>query len=746
MDSVVFVESGDSRFVFTPSDEGYGFHLEVRHDQQWWQATAGYNPLVSGPAFNLRPAEVCRSGDCLVFSGTREDGSGGRSEWRGFVELVPGTNWFHVQLTLDSDGFPIGGQGAVEPEITVDLGDLPPYERGDHMWFKTLVENPTQWNNEGRGNDFPALYYYDPYLRVKFRMFFDMTPMSWMGEKTIARFYSYRCGFRRLYHGRPSAEIGLIADAQSGNDFPAGSQTFSWHISAEHLEDEPTPPTEQDALQDLTDSCIPLLRSSAGYWPDQATSWADFALGCATDLMNTEHSWGSDETGEYLLSYVDGRSDAWNATITSRGRVYDGRRPCLEAALWALRPIDVLQSAFPGGPYGALQQRLEDFIRAELRRDRCALLRGVPARTLPTGSWQYVYMLAETWFLFADRDDPGLAADIRREIDTVALPFASNVQYLFPLQFDKQTLRKIGPGSAYPVGGTFALLMIDLAARTSEESYLDAARCAIRALVNVPIDDALQEVVLIAHAIDAADRLAELTGEPEWAQARDYFRAQTLRMMYWYDDTTSPRTAQTSQLGMFLACANINYPAFFENIETDARLAGTIHSQADPTATLRVLDYGRRNNFSFFPRCSPELYGPMPLEFIPFEDVPILEGPANAGFLGQEIYGAGFTFRAHLLWDAYAVADNHDVMVVNLDSYREASRGIPLTTASFLVFNSTSERIGTMISLPMVGAADGGIATMQTPSGEETVFPVSHGYGVPVNLPPQGWLKLRVQA
>lgn len=91
------------------------------------------------------------------------------------------------------------------------------------------------------------------------------------------------------------------------------------------------------------------------------------------------------------------------------------------------------------------------------------------------------------------------------------------------------------------------------------------------------------------------------------------------------------------------------------------------------------------------------------------------------------------------------MADNRDVMVVNLDSYREAGRGIPMTTASFLVFNSTSEQIGTTISLPMVGATSDGVVTVQTPSGEETVLPVRHGSGVPVNLSPQGWLKLRVQ-
>jgi len=154
-------------------------------------------------------------------------------------------------VVVESAGFAIGPTGAVEPQIELGLGNLPPYERGDHVWFKTLVENPTRWNNEGRGNDFPALYYYDPYLKAKFQMFFDMTPMSWMGPDTIKRFQGYRCGFRRLDHGHPAAEIGLLAETQGGQQFPPGAQVFSWYCSVEHLSDKPTSPREQDALTDL---------------------------------------------------------------------------------------------------------------------------------------------------------------------------------------------------------------------------------------------------------------------------------------------------------------------------------------------------------------------------------------------------------------------------------------------------------------------------------------------------------------
>ncbi|HEY4266648.1 MAG TPA: hypothetical protein VGM94_00515 [Galbitalea sp.] len=715
------VASGGGRVVFQRVDSddddprfGYSVEVKTKEDGAWKCVSATDNVLVAGPSFNLRPSSVVATDDGIELAGATESAT-----WSGSVRDA-GDGWIRFDVVLESEGFWIGENGAIEPQLTIDLGNLPPYERGDHVWFKTLVENPTRWNGEGRGNDFPALSYYDPYLKARFQVYYDMTPMSWMGADTIARFDAYHCGLRRLYRGRPAAEIGLVADAQSGNDFPAGTQRFRWYLRAEYLSDEPTPPTEADALRELVDACLPLLRPSGGYWPEGATSWDDYARGCAADLQNSAHSWASDDDGEFLLAYVDGRSDAWAVTMEARGRTHGGVGPCLEAAMWAVRPLDALLGGvaeneglaaaygIENTDYRELRDRLLRFVRAEVDRPRCAILGGRATKTFPIGTWQYVYMLSELWQLWRDRDDHELLARIRREVDDVAIPLAHNVGYLFPLQFDRSTLRKIGPGPAYAVAGTYALFMIDLAERYGSDEYLTEAKLALRALANVPIDEALQEVVLIAHALDAANRLATsaAVGDDEWTSLRSYFRAQTLRMMYWYDDETSDRSRMSSQLGMFLACANINYPAFFENIETDARLAAVLDGEDDPTELLRVLDYGRRNNFSFFPKASPDMFGPMPLDYIPFEEVPILEGPNNAGFLGQEIYGAGFTFRAHAMWDAFAVARNREVMVVSLRSYHEAD----LADASsrdfdFLVYNGSEATIDTEIDFPITGTS-----------------------------------------
>ncbi len=318
---------------------------------------------------------------------------------------------------------------------------------------------------------------------------------------------------------------------------------------------------------------------------------------------------------------------------------------------------------------------------------------------------------------------------------------AHAVAYLFPLQFDKASLSAVGPGPAYPVAGTYALLMLDVAAATGASSYRLEAERALRALSHVPIDAALQEVFLIAHALDAADRLFTLTGEGEWLRARRYFRAQTLRMMYWYNDLTSPRTALSRQLGMFLACANIGYPAFFENIEVAARLAATVGGEDDPSDTLRILDHARRTNQSFMPVCSPDMYGPMPVAFIPFEDVPILEGPNDAGFLGQEIYGAGFTFRAHLLWDAFAVADHSEVMVINTDSYR----GIPASAPArlhFLAYNSTSTSLDAEVGFPCLAGGGTGSVEVSSDAGILTGRSVAEDRGIGLTLPPGGWARL----
>jgi hypothetical protein len=114
-----------------------------------------------------------------------------------------------------------------------------------------------------------------------------------------------------------------------------------------------------------------------------------------------------------------------------------------------------------------------------------------------------------------------------------------------------------------------------------------------------------------------------------------------------------------------------------------------------------VFDHGRKNNFYFFPQCLPEDHYRGPLKYIPLENVGILEGPAPTT-VGAEIYGAGWTFRAYLLWEALGRCRDREIMLLNLDSFDERRQ---LESGhwdlSFIAFNATDRRRETELIFPL---------------------------------------------
>jgi hypothetical protein len=122
----------------------------------------------------------------------------------------------------------------------------------------------------------------------------------------------------------------------------------------------------------------------------------------------------------------------------------------------------------------------------------------------------------------------------------------------------------------------------------------------------------------------------------------------------------------------------------------------------------------------------------------------MLEGPNDAGFLGQEIYGAGFTFRAHLLWDAFACAADREVMVLSVDSYRERPSKATTWEGHFLLFNSRDESVETAISLPIIRPGDEGKVTLASPDGRASTHAIAGGQMLPANLGPCSWATMSV--
>jgi hypothetical protein len=196
---------------------------------------------------------------------------------------------------------------------------------------------------------------------------------------------------------------------------------------------------------------------------------------------------------------------------------------------------------------------------------------------------------------------------------------------------------------------------------------------------------------------------------------------------------------------MFQACATISYPALFENIETVARIAPALKLLGASESLLRVFDHARKNNFYFFPQCLPDHYGG-PLKYIPLENIGILEGPAPTT-VGAEIYGAGWTFRAHLLWEAFGHARDRDIMLLNLDSFDERRQiEAGQWDLHFIAFNSTTQPRETELIFPLALEHAASIAHGPAPDAiSPAPVPLSSGRW-PVRLEPGElrWLNILI--
>jgi hypothetical protein len=757
-DGTLSLVLGEMRLDCRPADGagGYGYGISVRKggDGGAWRAvSATDNPLVRGSTFNLYPAEARLADEqTLALRGTRRvpaapgaSDAASEYEYTATITADARQNWFRFEVQVDSPRpIPLAMTDGFEPEIMLDLGPLPPYERGDHVWFMTSIANPTKWNDDAHGNDMPATYLYDAYLKAEFMMFFDMTAMSWMSLDNIARFLNYRCGYKRRYQPRPAAALGLYADGFSGKTFPPGPQRFVYYLTAAPRIETPS---ESQAVQWLVERCLPLLPPRSD-WPALATDWRDFSRRCAQDLMSDGHAWRRDRDGaEYLLNYVDAHSPAWKEAIEARGRTFDMNQPCLESAVWSAHPLGVLCAIEPEPLYRQLHARMLAFVDRMVASGRTPL---APATDdAPRGSWQHLYTIEQMFQVARFRGDQALLGQIRREADECVIPLTRKMQYLLPLTFGKRSLVQVGAGDTHALLGTYASLMLDLHEWTGQPSYLDEAKRALRVLAKLPVNTIHQESFLLAMGVHAAARLAGMdpSERGEFTAITRYLLAQTLRMLHWFDDRTTPEARTISTLGMFQACATMGYPALFENVETLARIAPALKLLGADPSLLRVFDHARKNNFYFFPQCLPDHYGG-PLKYIPLENIGILEGPPPTT-VGAEIYGAGWTFRAYLLWEALGHCRDRDVMVLNLDAFDERRQiAAGRWDLRFVAFNPTTEaRQSELVFPPAIerAATIRETAAADTPPSDPT--PLAAGRW-PIHLQPgeSRWLRVLIPA
>jgi hypothetical protein len=688
-------------FEWSPKQKGYGYTLIGKDKEKGWKKiSANENPLVRGLSFELYPQEIKEKiqGVEWEINGkkTAENLQGELFEysWDGTIRYNGENDWIDFEINVHNQSeIKLQMKDGFEPEITVNMGLLPPYDRGDHVWFKTSINNPTKWNDEAYGNDLPALYYYDSYYHFDIMMFFDMTSMSWMSRENIARFLNYRCGFRRSYKPAPAHELGLYADGFSGHTFPKGTHTFKYYLKART---KLSPPKETTALKELIDHCLMLVPAESK-WPTKATDWEDFTERCTTDLMDPQ-CWNSNETfDDFILNYVNGYSPAWQEAFEAKNLKIDFKEgPCIDSAAWIAFPLIIVDALKGKEDYKQLLDRIVRFTKEYVKNKAESIQEkqnsgNAVYREGFSGTWQYAYILEQLWQVAHLSRDQDILNYVYNELDQVLIPLAKNVSYLFPLAFDMSTLNKCGNGDGYSIAGLYSYFMINLYKTTNEEKYLNEAENAIKPLIQMPINSLSQEAFLFSLGLQAASELYKITANEDYREIYEYLLAQNLRMMYWFDDNTQEEYKDYNIFGMFQACTPIIYPAFFENVECLARIASTLDTQPASKGLLYVFNHARKNNLFMFPQCLPENRHTSNLKYIPYENVGVLEDE-KTGWIGQEIYGCGQVYQAYLMWEAFGKSKDRNILVLNLNNYKFLDTGeIHDSEWNFIVFNPESE-------------------------------------------------------
>lgn len=701
--ATIALETKTARLVFSHNTNGYGFHLEVREADSWRSISSRDNPLVRGNSFDLRPSSLTLHGSSLTGRGmgTGRNAVGETVEY-SFETLIHARQdgWFEFETTLEiPEALELSMDGRFEPELTLDMGDLPPYDRGDHVWFKVSIQNPSKWNDEAYGNDLPALYYFDAYTKFELVMFFDMTPMTWMNRSNIARFLNYRCGFRRRYRPHPMYELGLYADGYSGTVFPSGRSSFKSYLSARERDESPT---ETQAMSELVSRCFELV-PAASAWAKNATTWKDFAEHTAVDLMDGQ-CWNSGQDfPDFILNYVNGYSPAWQEAFAAKNAEVDFKNgSCTDSAVWINSLLAISKTLFNEPRFTDLYERIQRFIENTFKHPKHQFWNHAGN----TGTWQYVYILEQTWWVALQAGDTALREQIETVIENKVIGLAQRHQYIFPLAFERLSLKKLGNGDTHSVAGLYAHLMLALYTTDGQTHHLEEAQRALRTLYGLPVNSINQEVFLTAMALQAAAQVFRLTGDTEFLEMHQYFMAQTFRQMYWYDDQTMPEYREYSTFCMFQACTPIIYPAFFENIEPLARIASTMDVFMPSLGMLRAFNHARKNNFYMFPRCLPQNHHGSSLEYIPFENVGILEDE-KTGWVGQEIYGSGQVFGAYNMWEAFAYCDDRDLMVINTDNYKFFDLAqVHESDLHFVVYNAEERTITSRLEIPNLRSSD----------------------------------------
>lgn len=682
------LESGTQQLRVSPAGGPLTFQNFVRSADGWKASTLAGVPVLTGPSFPLKTTRLTPSPNLLSCEGEAsaqgQDGKPLSYRWKTEIQsLRRGENdWLRFRTTLSLPRPIKLQQGSrVEPQIIVWLNKNSTLMEGQSgSWRRVHLQQPTKNSLGAPGNDLPALYLLDNNEGVETMMYFDVGDMDWMSFENLPRFLVCRCSMTS--HLEPGGEyqrfgVGLIADQAAGNLLPAGDVRFTYWLLQRPVKELLN---EQQAVTRWVGALLPLFEERLE-WPSCATTWKEFAANTVKDLQEKATAQVEVDGHVGLRAYVKGSSQLWT-------------QPANDFELMTVS--DVL---WPSLLYLRLQEN------PSYQQECDALLKDLPGfyrpatKSISNNFKPSEHERADSWYPFENAlikyPSIGIFAKSKEVTDCFLSAFQRSMEmahdygYLFPVYYRTSDLQTEGAGTNYAVGGLYAWGALIAQRLTGDEKYREEARHAIRMLHTVPAERLFHEPQELAFGALAA---AELGMKDE----ATYLLYEQLRMFYWYSD---PSQKTHDIRGMVQAAASILYPAFKENVEAILPWTGIMKRGLVIDGLLRFMDQQRRNNFSFFEKCSQT--APTSLPFIPYENLGTLELGGQTGKVGKEIYGAGECLWLYLMFEALGRVEDRELMLVNLDLMDSWNADtFPPSRLNFILFNPTGEERGAKLTFP----------------------------------------------
>ncbi len=606
----------------------------------------------------------------------------------------------------------------------------------------------TPVTEEWKSNDMPAAYLWNPGSKSDLCFFMNFSEMNWMGINFFERFSLYECAFH------PDNSFGLLQRIPLENPIyvEAGFEMiFDFYLAQGYREKKPT---KYEAVEKLVVKSAKLIPSRVEF-PKDGLSWNEFSKECINDLLKENFCFFNTEYPKYF-AYVMDSAEIKRKSSIGKKRVFETMTLLDIIPPWILH-LQIYPNEIQEEHVKRVYEVLHDFIdpKTNFFHNNIEILDSNESVILKPNK----YSIGDSWYFFEPilrlgwliRLTPLLNKDqkLMTSFEIMvknSIKFIRNHNYEVNAFYDPFTLKPLHDcnhqrkelliqsrglndikwkliAKNYACLGIHIYIMIEAFYFQDNKNYLNEAVIAADKFMEFSPDELFWEPLELAYAAAAFSELSRIKKDQKYLLFARQIILNELRMFYWYEDNSFNWKGKRSNLGLVMACVGIRYPAMKENIESiyPWLIFLKIAIQTDnliiiPREIFKFFNLIRINSFYYFSNVLQEefIYPPRrnsPCQFIPFEDLEMLETPphfsqsqkispkgSRTGTLGREIYGAGEVLMLALMFEALAQCENQDIMVLNLDLFDFSNMDIfPPKKQMFIVYNPLDEDVVTKL-------------------------------------------------